>query len=105
MIFKDLSWLWRTAYNVAIQGCAEWDDSEAFLSELFDLSRAVNLFLLVHRIFAERVQFMEAYCKASITNIDPTVYNHIVLASFCSISCRVFAIRKLGERLDQVCII
>lgn len=39
--FKDLSWLWRTAYNVAVQGCADWEDSEDSLSELFDLSRVV----------------------------------------------------------------
>jgi hypothetical protein len=47
---------------------------------------------------------MEAYCQASITDIDPSVYSHIILASFSSISCRVFAVRQLGEDLDQVCI-
>lgn len=47
---------------------------------------------------------MEAYCKASITDIDPIVYVHIILASFCSISCRVFAVRQLGDGVNQVCV-
>ncbi|KAF8584952.1 SPO22-domain-containing protein [Ramaria rubella] len=85
LIFKDLSWLWRTAYNVSVQGCTEWEDSEHLLSELFHLSRA----------------FMEAYCEASITNVDPTVYTYIILASFSSISCRVFAVRQLSEDSNQ----
>lgn len=38
---KEVSWLWRTAYNTAVQGCSEWTDSEEQLAELFDLSRAV----------------------------------------------------------------
>lgn len=105
VIFKDLSWLWRTAYNVAVQGCAEWDESEEALSELFDLSRAVRTppyFSGNCRRFTAYAQFMEGYCKACITDIDPTVYSHIIFASFCSISCRVFAVRQLSENSDQV---
>jgi hypothetical protein len=41
LVAKDLSWLWRTAYNCAIQGCSEWEHSEEQISELFDISREV----------------------------------------------------------------
>lgn len=41
MIIKDVSWLWRTAYNCAVQGCSEWADSDEQVSELFDISRQV----------------------------------------------------------------
>ncbi|PCH37227.1 hypothetical protein WOLCODRAFT_167392 [Wolfiporia cocos MD-104 SS10] len=39
VIFKDVSWLWRTAYNCAIQGCPEWTESSEYVSELFDVAR------------------------------------------------------------------
>jgi len=38
-IIKDISWLWRTAYNCAIQGCTEWDNAEETVPPLFDASR------------------------------------------------------------------
>lgn len=41
VIAKDISWLWRTAYNCAVQGCTEWEDEEA-VSHLFDLARQVS---------------------------------------------------------------
>jgi hypothetical protein len=41
MITKDISWLWRTAYNSAIQGCSEWNSAEAQVTELFQISREV----------------------------------------------------------------
>jgi len=41
MVMKDVSWLWRTAYNCAIQGCSEWKDAEAQATELFEISREV----------------------------------------------------------------
>ena len=39
---KDISWLWRTAYNCAIQGCSEWENAEGKVPGLFDLSREVG---------------------------------------------------------------
>jgi len=42
LVAKDLSWLWRTAYNCAVQGCSDWD-SEDLISDLFDISREVRL--------------------------------------------------------------
>lgn len=42
LIIKDVSWLWRTAYNCATQGCTEWDNSEERVPPLFDVSREVR---------------------------------------------------------------
>ncbi|KIJ45216.1 hypothetical protein M422DRAFT_67355 [Sphaerobolus stellatus SS14] len=85
LILKDISWLWRTAYNTAVQGCAEWDDSELHLADLFDLARA----------------FMEAYRKTSLTDQDLTLQSHVMLASFSSLACRVFAVRRREEEEPQ----
>jgi hypothetical protein len=38
----DLSWLWRTTHNCAIQGCLDWEDAEDLISDLFDISREVR---------------------------------------------------------------
>lgn len=42
LISKDVSWLWRTAYNCAIQGCSEWEHCEKQISDLFDLAKDVR---------------------------------------------------------------
>lgn len=42
-VIKDVSWLWRTAYNCATQGCTEWDNAEERVPPLFDVSREVRL--------------------------------------------------------------
>jgi len=39
---KDVSWLWRTAYNIAVQGCNDWGNGEDQVSDLFDLSKLVK---------------------------------------------------------------
>jgi len=43
LIIKDISWLWRTAYNCAVQGCSEWEHCDERISELFDISREVGI--------------------------------------------------------------
>jgi hypothetical protein len=40
VVAKDISWLWRTAYNTTVSGCRDWD--ELAVAELFDLSREVR---------------------------------------------------------------
>ena len=40
IIAKDLSWLWRTAYNAAVAGCQDWE--ELVVAEIFDLAREVS---------------------------------------------------------------
>ena len=42
LISKDLSWLWRTAYNCALQGCYEWDSTPEQTTELFNIAREVK---------------------------------------------------------------
>ena len=43
-ITKDVSWLWRTAFNVAVQGCSEWQYAEDQISDLFELAYKVFFF-------------------------------------------------------------
>ncbi|KAH7330708.1 hypothetical protein B0J17DRAFT_580131, partial [Rhizoctonia solani] len=42
IIAKDLSWLWRTAYNAAVAGCQDWE--ELVVAEIFDLARKAELY-------------------------------------------------------------
>lgn len=42
VVMKDLSWLWRTAYNCAVQGCTEWENFEDQVTDLFEIAQQVN---------------------------------------------------------------
>ncbi|KIM81848.1 hypothetical protein PILCRDRAFT_8503 [Piloderma croceum F 1598] len=79
LVMKDVSWLWRTAYNCAIQGCSEWKDAEAQATELFEISR----------------ELITVYCNVALVEVDVDVYLHAVKASFAATSGRVFAVRHL----------
>ncbi|KAF9007848.1 hypothetical protein BDQ17DRAFT_1237313, partial [Cyathus striatus] len=79
IIFKDLSWLWRTAYNSAIQGCSEWEQCEGQISELFDISRCL----------------LELCCQASPVDVDAEICLHLINASFAAVSGQVFASRDI----------
>src|SRR5260370_21498426 len=87
VIVKDISWLWRTAYNCAIDISTEWGSE--VVAELFDISKEVEyaVRLMISRIL-NPVQFLELYRKAAVDDNDPVVYAHILLASFSSISAR-----------------
>ncbi|KAJ7585355.1 meiosis protein SPO22/ZIP4 like-domain-containing protein [Mycena floridula] len=78
MIIKDISWLWRTAYNCAVQGCAEWEGCEERISTLFDIAR----------------DLLEACCQASPVDMDADLYLHLINASFSGVSGRVFRARE-----------
>ena len=39
---QDISWLWRTAYNTAVQACLDWEGYEDSISDLFNISRQVS---------------------------------------------------------------
>jgi len=41
LIIKDISWLWRTAYNAGVQGCADWADAGDKVTELFSIASEV----------------------------------------------------------------
>ncbi|KIJ97167.1 hypothetical protein K443DRAFT_106039 [Laccaria amethystina LaAM-08-1] len=86
LIFKDVSWLWRTAYNCAVQGCSDWENAGEQISELFDISR----------------QLLEACCNASPVDVDSESRLHLVNASFAAVSGRVFSVREIVSSTGAV---
>ncbi|KAJ7160549.1 meiosis protein SPO22/ZIP4 like-domain-containing protein [Mycena crocata] len=78
LIIKDVSWLWRTAYNCAVQGCAEWERSELLIAQLFEVAR----------------DLLTTTCEASPVDVDADLYLHLITASFSGVSGRVFAVRS-----------
>ncbi|PCH37312.1 hypothetical protein WOLCODRAFT_146594, partial [Wolfiporia cocos MD-104 SS10] len=78
VVFKDVSWLWRTAYNCAIQGYSEWTESEEYVSELFDVAR----------------QLLEAYGDSALADVDVEIHVHMINASFAVVAGKVFAMRQ-----------
>lgn len=42
LVFKDISWLWRLAYNCAVEGTSQWVNAGDQIAELFDISREVS---------------------------------------------------------------
>ncbi|KAF5347040.1 hypothetical protein D9758_011629 [Tetrapyrgos nigripes] len=79
LIIKDVSWLWRTAYNCAVQGCSDWEGYQEQISALFDLARDLLI----------------AYCESSPVEVDSDLHVHLINASFSGVSGRVFAAREL----------
>ncbi|CEL58335.1 hypothetical protein RSOLAG1IB_03081 [Rhizoctonia solani AG-1 IB] len=79
IISKDLSWLWRTAYNAGVAGCQDWE--ELIVAEILDLSR----------------EFMELYSTTLAAAQDLELKRSILLSSFTSISGRLFVARRLGS--------
>ncbi|KAJ7030194.1 meiosis protein SPO22/ZIP4 like-domain-containing protein [Mycena alexandri] len=75
LIIKDVSWLWRTAYNCAVQGCAEWERNEERIALLFEVAR----------------DLITTCCEASPVDVDADLYLHLINASFSGVSGRVFA--------------
>ncbi|TCD65068.1 hypothetical protein EIP91_003270 [Steccherinum ochraceum] len=78
IVSKDISWLWRTAYNCAVQGCTEWESFDEPAADLFDISRML----------------LETYCESVLTDVDAELYVHIVNASFAATAGRMFAARR-----------
>ncbi|KAJ3794551.1 meiosis protein SPO22/ZIP4 like-domain-containing protein, partial [Lentinula aff. detonsa] len=78
LIIKDVTWLWRTAYNCAVQGCSDWDGFQEQISALFDISK----------------DMLEVFCQASPVEVEPDLYNHLMNASFSGVAGRVFAARE-----------
>jgi len=86
LVIKDLSWLWRTAYNTAIQGCSEWDEGEENLSDMFELS----------------VQLLELYIAHSPVGVDASIHTYLIDASFAAISGRVIVARRQCAEQDSL---
>ena len=55
VIARDVSWLWRMAYNSAVKGCSIWECPDDLVSGLFDISREVrvDVFLAPSGMIAE----------------------------------------------------
>lgn len=55
VIARDISWLWRMAYNSAVKGCSTWECPDDLVSDLFDISREVrvDVFLAPSGMIAE----------------------------------------------------
>ncbi|KAG8884008.1 hypothetical protein FRB98_002649 [Tulasnella sp. 332] len=82
LLIKDVSWLWRMAFNTAIQGCSSWDELE--VAELFDHAH----------------ELMIQYNKIAIGNpLAETAYQ-MLMASFSSICARVFGLRRTKDFPD-----
>ncbi|KAF8798208.1 hypothetical protein BYT27DRAFT_7236741 [Phlegmacium glaucopus] len=79
LISKDISWLWRTAYNCAVQGCSEWECVGEQISELFDIAK----------------ELLEACCHASPVDTDAELSLHLANSTFASASGRVFSAREI----------
>ena len=46
LITKDVSWMWRMAYNLAVQGCSDWEEQYiTYTMELFGIAKEVNTLL------------------------------------------------------------
>lgn len=48
LVMKDLAWLWRRAYNTAVQGCSEWAGTGEQISELFEIAKIVRVAAFSH---------------------------------------------------------
>ncbi|KAF7293678.1 hypothetical protein MIND_01147800 [Mycena indigotica] len=79
LVIKDVSWLWRMAYNCAVQCCAEWEEgNHERVSELFEVAR----------------DLLATYCEAALdVPADVSNYMHLINATFSGVSGRVFAAR------------
>ncbi|OCB89780.1 hypothetical protein A7U60_g3040 [Sanghuangporus baumii] len=77
LIAKDVSWLWRTAYNIALQGCSEWRDADIQIGELFELSH----------------ELAHAYSRIAVANTETDVYICMAHSAFSSLSARIFSLR------------
>jgi len=79
VIVRDISWLWRMAYNSAVKGCSTWECPDDLVSDLFDISR----------------ELLEAYRDHAVMADGSEVHDHIACSSFAAIAGRVFALRRL----------
>ncbi|KAJ8703329.1 sporulation-specific protein 22, variant 2 [Pleurotus ostreatus] len=77
IINKDVSWLWRTAYNAAIQACTEWEDANEKISDLFEIAR----------------DLLRVCCEESTIDVDGDLHLYLLNASFSALCGRVFATR------------
>jgi len=97
MVLKDISWLWRTAYNCAVQGCSDWSDAEERAPRLFDVAREVwsSLTRALYQDANVSVKLLEAYCQTALVDVDEELSLCITFASFAAVSGRGNCLRSL----------
>lgn len=86
MLSRDVSWLWRTAYNCAIQACSDWEAREDQISDIFDAAR----------------RLLELYTLHATVDVDQAIYIYLVNASFASASGRVMSFRRLRSQTESI---
>lgn len=86
ILARDVSWLWRTAYNCAIQACSDWEDREDQISDIFDAAR----------------RLLELYTLHATVDVDQAIYIYLVNASFASASGRVMSFRRLRSQTESI---
>jgi hypothetical protein len=90
LVIKDVSWLWRTAYNCAAQGCTEWDNAEERVPPLFDVSREVRLVLYPGVTLCSKgagAQLLEIYLETAL-EVNEEMHLCLVFSSFAAASAR-----------------
>ncbi|EEB90105.1 hypothetical protein MPER_11734, partial [Moniliophthora perniciosa FA553] len=80
LIIKDISWLWRTANNSAVQGCSEWEGYQDQICSLFEAPRDTPL----------RTRISEILEKDRISDESDTLRAQYILFSL-----RVFEVEML----------
>ncbi|OSD05749.1 hypothetical protein PYCCODRAFT_1432287 [Trametes coccinea BRFM310] len=75
---KDVSWLWRTAYNTAVQGCSEWENQEDGISDLFDTAK----------------ELLKIYMRCPAVDTEAELQMFLINASFAGTAGRVFSLRR-----------
>ncbi|KAI0078527.1 hypothetical protein K474DRAFT_1660335 [Panus rudis PR-1116 ss-1] len=84
-VAKDISWLWRTAYNTAVHGCSTWQDAETQIAELFE----------------EAQKLLEIYVEAMLTDVSADAFVYLVNATFATAAGKMFAFRKSLTSSDR----
>ncbi|KAG1908825.1 uncharacterized protein F5891DRAFT_1180389 [Suillus fuscotomentosus] len=103
MLSRDVSWLWRTAYNCAIQACSDWEDREDQISDIFDAARRVSDFLTTILPGVNQItQLLELYTLHATVDVDQAIYIYLVNASFASASGRVMSFRRLRSQTESI---
>jgi hypothetical protein len=95
LIAKDVSWLWRMAYNLAVQGCSDWEEQYiAHTMELFDIAREASTLLFSKVRVLIFLQLLEACCKTSPVD-DGELRVYLINASYSTICGQGMSKNKL----------
>ncbi|KIM34318.1 hypothetical protein M408DRAFT_19240 [Serendipita vermifera MAFF 305830] len=98
IVMRDLSWLWRVAYNSAVNGLNVWEDGD--VTEMFLIARDVGgPPRLIPSPYGS--QLMAASFKASDLKPEPDLYEHWIMASFAAISGQAFKARSQQDEEDN----